>query len=133
MHYFSSRLLQELTSWTATEEEEKEDGPLDVSTMTLLEVEQQLQGRATGHGQKLVLLQVLAGMVESLQHAVLLRKITQVRGKEVRGTDKVSINLFSFIFSVCVLVHGYLLMKPDLIFSKLRSTPQLQEELAWGY
>ncbi|KAK2841758.1 hypothetical protein Q5P01_011958 [Channa striata] len=72
-------LLQELTSWTATAGEEKEDEQqLDVSAMTLLEVEQQLLGRAETQGRRLVLLQVLAVMVESLQHTVLLRKPTQV-------------------------------------------------------
>ncbi|XP_038562281.1 LOW QUALITY PROTEIN: transport and Golgi organization protein 6 homolog [Micropterus salmoides] len=72
-------LLQELTSWAAAEDEEKEDEQeLDVSAMTLLEVEQQLLVRAARRGQRLTLLQVLAVMVESLQHTVLLRKTTQV-------------------------------------------------------
>lgn len=75
-------LLQELTSWAAAEDEEKEDEQeLDVSAMTLLEVEQQLLVRAARRGQRLTLLQVLAVMVESLQHTVLLRKTTQVSGE----------------------------------------------------
>ncbi|XP_041794990.1 transport and Golgi organization protein 6 homolog [Chelmon rostratus] len=72
-------LLQELTSWAAAEDEEKEDEQeLDVSAMTLLEVEQKLLGRAARQGQRLTLLQVVAVMVESLHHTVLLRKSTQV-------------------------------------------------------
>ncbi|KAM7396145.1 hypothetical protein PAMP_019212 [Pampus punctatissimus] len=73
-------LLQELTSWAAAEEEEEEEGgqELDVSAMTLLEVEQQLLGRAARRSQRLALLQVLAVMVECVQHTVLLRKNTQV-------------------------------------------------------
>ncbi|XP_068170043.1 transport and Golgi organization protein 6 homolog isoform X2 [Antennarius striatus] len=72
-------LLQELTSWTAAEDENQEDEEhLDVSAMSLLEVEQQLLGRATTRGQRLALLQVLAVMVESLDHTVLLKKHTQV-------------------------------------------------------
>ncbi|XP_040895132.1 transport and Golgi organization protein 6 homolog [Toxotes jaculatrix] len=72
-------LLQELTSWAAAADEVKKDEQeLDVSAMTLLEVEQQLLGRAAGEGQRLALLQVLAAMVESLPHTVLLRKTTQV-------------------------------------------------------
>lgn len=75
----SSCPLQELTRWTVTADEEEEgEQELDVSAMTLLEVEQQLLGRAARQGQKLVLLQALAIMVESLPHNVLLRKITQV-------------------------------------------------------
>ncbi len=75
-------LMQELTSWAAAEDEEKKDEQeLDMSAMTLLEVEQQLLGRAARQGQKLALLQALAVMVESLQHTVLLRKTTQVSGE----------------------------------------------------
>lgn len=51
-----------------------------MSAMTLLEVEQQLLGRAEKQAQRLALLHVLATMVESLQHAHLLRKTTQVSG-----------------------------------------------------
>lgn len=77
-----SLLLQELTGWAAAEDEEKKnEQELDVSAMTLLEVEQQLLGRAARPGQRLALLQVLAVMVECLQHTVLLRKTTQVSGE----------------------------------------------------
>ncbi|XP_054632065.1 transport and Golgi organization protein 6 homolog isoform X2 [Dunckerocampus dactyliophorus] len=74
-------LLQELTRWTTADaEEEEEDGQqLDISAMTLLEVEQQ-HGRVTRQGHMLALLQVLAVMVESLQHTVLMRKNIQVVG-----------------------------------------------------
>lgn len=71
--------MQELTNWTAAEDEEKEDEEeLDVSAMSLLEVEQQLLAQAARRGQRLALLQVLAVMVETLHHTVLLRKSTQV-------------------------------------------------------
>ncbi|XP_047453418.1 transport and Golgi organization protein 6 homolog [Mugil cephalus] len=72
-------LLQELTSWTtAADDETKEEETRDLSAMTLLEVEQRLQGGAERRGQRLAVLQVLALMVESLQHSQLLRKTTQV-------------------------------------------------------
>ncbi|KAF1387128.1 hypothetical protein PFLUV_G00102050 [Perca fluviatilis] len=72
-------LLEELASWAAAADEEKKDEQeLDVSAMTLLEVEQQLLGPAARQGQRLSLLQVLAMMVESVQHTVLLRKTSQV-------------------------------------------------------
>lgn len=72
-------LLQELTRWAAAEYEEKEDEEeLDVSAMSLLEVEHQMLARAAKRGQRLAVLQVLALMVETLHHSVLLRKITQV-------------------------------------------------------
>ncbi|XP_077372468.1 transport and Golgi organization protein 6 homolog [Festucalex cinctus] len=73
-------LLQELTSWTAVaaEEEEKDGQQLDISSMTLLEVEQQQQARVARQGHTLALLQLLAIMVESLQHTVILRKNIQV-------------------------------------------------------
>lgn len=73
----SLHVLQELTNWAATADEAKEE-ELDVSAMTLLEVEQQLLGRAVRQSQRLVVLQALAVMVDSLQHTVLLRKIPQV-------------------------------------------------------
>ncbi|XP_034541556.1 transport and Golgi organization protein 6 homolog [Notolabrus celidotus] len=77
---FFLELLQELTSWAedAEDEENEDEEELDVSAMTLLEVEQQLLGRAEKRGQRLALLQVLAAMVESVQHSVLLRKNSQV-------------------------------------------------------
>lgn len=73
-------LLQELASWAAEEadDEKKAEQELDMSAMTLLEVEQQLLDPAAKRGQRLALLQVLAVMVESLQHTVLLRKTSQV-------------------------------------------------------
>lgn len=49
-----------------------------MSAMSLLEVEQRLLARAGKRGQRLAALQVLAVMVETLHHSVLLRKITQV-------------------------------------------------------
>ncbi|KAM4618329.1 transport and Golgi organization protein 6 homolog isoform 2-T2 [Polymixia lowei] len=78
---FFLELLQELTSWTTEEEEEEEEEEeqeVDVSAMTLLEVEQHLLGRAAGRGQSLALLQVLAVVCEGLPHTLLLRKTTQV-------------------------------------------------------
>ncbi|XP_032379205.1 transport and Golgi organization protein 6 homolog [Etheostoma spectabile] len=74
-------LLQELASWAAAADEEKKgEQELDVSAMTLLEVEQQLLGPAARQGQRFALLQVLAVMVECVQHTVLLRKTSQVVG-----------------------------------------------------
>ncbi|XP_024138311.1 transport and Golgi organization protein 6 homolog [Oryzias melastigma] len=76
---FFLELLKELTSWTtAGEEEVKDKEEADVSSMTLLEVEQQMLGRAERQAHKLALLQVLAVMVESLQHSQLLRQTAQV-------------------------------------------------------
>lgn len=46
--------------------------------MSLLEVEQQLQAQSAKRQQELAVLQVLAAMVETLHHSVLLRKSTQV-------------------------------------------------------
>ncbi|KAG5273642.1 hypothetical protein AALO_G00153820 [Alosa alosa] len=74
---FFLQLLQELTSWTAEQEEEELEQEVDTSTMTLLELEQHLIGQVTGRGQKLALLQVLAVMCEGLPHTVLLRKPAQ--------------------------------------------------------
>ena len=54
-----------------------------MAAMTLLEVEQQLLGGAERRAQRLVLLQVLAVMVESLQHTELLRRTSQVRNLEL--------------------------------------------------
>lgn len=70
-------LLQELTCWAA-EADAEEQPELDVSTMTLLEVEQRVLTRTERQGQRLALLQVLAVMIECLPHTLLLRKTTQV-------------------------------------------------------
>ncbi|XP_077566034.1 transport and Golgi organization protein 6 homolog [Stigmatopora nigra] len=73
-------LLKELTSWTvvAAEEEEEIGQHLDISAMTLLELELQQQGHIERQSHTLALLQVLAIMLESLQHNVLLRRNIQV-------------------------------------------------------
>lgn len=82
VHEWIFVLLQELTSWaTAGVEEVKDKEEADVSSMTLLEVEQQMLGRAERQAHKLALLQVLAVMVESLQHSQLLRQTAQVRAE----------------------------------------------------
>ncbi|XP_061533383.1 transport and Golgi organization protein 6 homolog [Phycodurus eques] len=93
---FFLALLQELTSWTAVAaEEEEEDGQqLAISAMTLLEVEQQQQSRADRQGHTLALLQVLAIMVESLQHTVILRKNIQVVDFIVALFQRACIGLF---------------------------------------
>ncbi|XP_077452713.1 transport and Golgi organization protein 6 homolog [Stigmatopora argus] len=74
-------LLKELTSWTAVaaaEDEEEIGQHLDISAMTLLELELQQQGHIERQSHTLALLQVLAIMLESLQHNVLLRRNIQV-------------------------------------------------------
>ncbi|XP_039988491.1 transport and Golgi organization protein 6 homolog isoform X2 [Xiphias gladius] len=82
-------LLQELTRWAAEADKVKKDEQeLDVSTMTLLEVEGQLLGQAARQGQRLILLQVLAVMVESLQHTVLLRKTTQFSAEDYSSMSR---------------------------------------------
>ncbi|XP_072242834.1 transport and Golgi organization protein 6 homolog [Leuresthes tenuis] len=76
---FFLELLQELTNWAAAADGETQDEEeVDVSAMTLLEVEQRLLGGAERRAQRLALLQVLAAMVECLQHTQLLRKTSQV-------------------------------------------------------
>lgn len=67
---------------TAEEEDEQE---LDISAMTLLEVEQQILGHTARHSQKLALLQVLAVMCQSLPYTVLLGKTAQVSGKKEKS------------------------------------------------
>lgn len=62
----------------AAEQDEVEQ-EVNTSSMTLLELEQHLLGRAGGHGQRLALLQALAIMCEGLPHTQLLCKPTQVR------------------------------------------------------
>ncbi|XP_029288741.1 LOW QUALITY PROTEIN: transport and Golgi organization protein 6 homolog [Cottoperca gobio] len=71
-------LLQELGCWAAAADEKNNEQELDLSAMTLLEVEQQLLGAAVRRGHRITLLQVLAVMVELMQHNVLLRKTSQV-------------------------------------------------------
>ena len=73
--------LQGLASCAAAVEEEEDEEELGVSAMTLLEVEQQVLGAAARRGHRLALLQVLAMMVECVQHTVLLRKPSQVRAQ----------------------------------------------------
>ncbi|KAI4823320.1 hypothetical protein KUCAC02_011913 [Chaenocephalus aceratus] len=75
---FFLELLQGLASCAAAVEEEEDEEELEVSAMTLLEVEQQVLGAAARRGHRLALLQVLAMMVECVQHTVLLRKPSQV-------------------------------------------------------
>lgn len=75
---FFLELLQGLASCAAAVEEEEDEEELGVSAMTLLEVEQQVLGAAARRGHRLALLQVLAMMVECVQHTVLLRKPSQV-------------------------------------------------------
>ncbi|KAK5894013.1 hypothetical protein CesoFtcFv8_010750 [Champsocephalus esox] len=75
---FFLELLQGLASCAAAVEEEEDEEELVVSAMTLLEVEQQVLGAAARRGHRLALLQVLAMMVECVQHTVLLRKPSQV-------------------------------------------------------
>ncbi|KAM6926735.1 transport and Golgi organization protein 6 homolog isoform 2-T2 [Lycodopsis pacificus] len=72
-------LLQEMAGWSAAADGAEEDEPeLDVSTMTLVEVEQRLLAPSARQDQRLSLLQLLAVMVDCLQHTVLLRKTSQV-------------------------------------------------------
>ncbi|XP_067276494.1 transport and Golgi organization protein 6 homolog isoform X2 [Pseudorasbora parva] len=71
-------LLQDLTAVAAEQDEVEQEA--DTSSMTLLELEQHLLGRAGGHGQRLALLQTLAIMCEGLPHSLLLSKPTQVVG-----------------------------------------------------
>lgn len=68
--------FQDLTAVAAEQEEVVQE--VDTSSMTLLELEQHLLGRVSGHGQRLALLQVLAIMCEGLPYTQLLRKPTQV-------------------------------------------------------
>lgn len=68
--------LQDLTAVAAEQEEVEQE--VDTSSLTLLELEQHLLGRVSGHGQRLALLQTLAIMCEGLPHMQLLCKPTQV-------------------------------------------------------
>ncbi|KAL1256924.1 hypothetical protein QQF64_012469 [Cirrhinus molitorella] len=84
-------LLQDLTS-VAVEREEVEQ-EVDTSSMTLLEIEQHLLGRVSGHGERLALLQVLAIMCEGLPYTQLLRKPTQVVGFIVSMLQRACVSL----------------------------------------
>lgn len=72
-----------MASWEAAADGEREDDPeLDITTMTLVEVEQRLLAPSANQSRKLALLQVLAVMVDCVQHTVLLRKTSQVSGEK---------------------------------------------------
>ncbi|XP_053740804.1 transport and Golgi organization protein 6 homolog isoform X2 [Synchiropus splendidus] len=75
-------LLQELNSVaSAAAAAADEDEPqAELSAMSLLEVEQKTLGGSERLRRRLVLLQVLAVMVETLQHTLLLRRHAQVVG-----------------------------------------------------
>ncbi|KAM8891988.1 transport and Golgi organization protein 6 homolog isoform 2-T2 [Spinachia spinachia] len=76
---FFLELLQEMASWESAAEGEKKDDPkLDISTMTLVDVEQRQPAPSAKQSRRLALLQVLAVMVDCVQHTVLLRKTSQV-------------------------------------------------------
>ncbi|XP_029009112.1 transport and Golgi organization protein 6 homolog isoform X2 [Betta splendens] len=122
---FFLSLLEELTSWTSTTATEEEEQELDVSAMTLLEVEQQLSGRAARRGQRLVLLQTLAAVVESLHHTVLLRKITQVLDFIVSLIQRACIDLGQAIGNP---IEGQTLSMAMGLVATLLSGPQLSAE-----
>ncbi|XP_026873806.2 transport and Golgi organization protein 6 homolog isoform X2 [Electrophorus electricus] len=75
---FFLSLLHALTEWAGEEQETDED--VDAALMTLLELEQRLERRGQGRGQKLALLHTLAVMCAELPHTLLLRKASQVVG-----------------------------------------------------
>ncbi|KAK1785416.1 hypothetical protein P4O66_018248, partial [Electrophorus voltai] len=75
---FFLSLLHALTEWAGEEQETDED--VDAASMTLLELEQRLERRGQGRGQKLALLHTLAVMCAELPHTLLLRKASQVVG-----------------------------------------------------
>ncbi|XP_026143171.1 transport and Golgi organization protein 6 homolog isoform X2 [Carassius auratus] len=84
-------LLQDLTAVAAEREEVEQE--VDTSSMTLLELEQHLLGRVSGHGQRLALLQVLAIMCDGLPYTQLLRKPTQVLGFIVSMLQRACVSL----------------------------------------
>ncbi|XP_073706776.1 transport and Golgi organization protein 6 homolog isoform X2 [Garra rufa] len=84
-------LLQDLTAVAAEPEEVEQE--VDTSSLTLLELEQHLLGRVSGHGQRLALLQVLAIMCEGLPYTQLLRKPTQVVGFIVSMLQRACVSL----------------------------------------
>ncbi|XP_056622852.1 transport and Golgi organization protein 6 homolog isoform X2 [Triplophysa dalaica] len=85
-------LLENLTA-VAAEQEEGFEQEIDTSSMTLLELEQHLLERASGHGQRLALLQTIAIMCEGLPHTLLLRKPTQVVGFIVSMLQRACVGL----------------------------------------
>lgn len=84
-------LLQDLTAVAAEQEDVEQE--VDTSSLTLLELEQHLLGRVSGHGQRLALLQTLAIMCEGLPHTQLLRKPTQVVGFIVSMLHRACVSL----------------------------------------
>ncbi|XP_016320883.1 transport and Golgi organization protein 6 homolog isoform X1 [Sinocyclocheilus anshuiensis] len=84
-------LLQDLAAVAAEREEVEQE--VDTSSMTLLELEQHLLGRVSGHGQRLALLQVLAIICEGLPYTLLLRKPTQVVGFIVSMLQRACVSL----------------------------------------
>lgn len=81
-----SLLLQDLTTWAATADEElRDEEQVDVAAMTLLEAENRLLGGAERRARRLALLQVVAVMIECLQHTQLLRKTSQVSRDEQKS------------------------------------------------
>ncbi|KAM9808169.1 LOW QUALITY PROTEIN: transport and Golgi organization protein 6 homolog [Neosynchiropus ocellatus] len=73
-------LLQELTSVASAAAAGEDEPRVDLSAMSLLEVEQKTLAGSEWLRHRLVLLQVLAVMVETVQHTVLLRRHAQVVG-----------------------------------------------------
>nr|XP_057931280.1 transport and Golgi organization protein 6 homolog [Doryrhamphus excisus]XP_057931281.1 transport and Golgi organization protein 6 homolog [Doryrhamphus excisus]XP_057931282.1 transport and Golgi organization protein 6 homolog [Doryrhamphus excisus] len=125
-------LLQELTRWTTAgaEEEEEDRQQLDISTMTLLEVEQQQQSRVARQGHMLALLQVLAVMVESLPHTVLMRKNIQVVGFIVSLLQRASVGLDQAkVLSIGNPIESQTLTMGMGLLATLLSEPQLPVEV----
>ncbi|KAF4101302.1 transport and Golgi organization protein 6 homolog isoform X2 [Onychostoma macrolepis] len=131
-------LLQDLTAVAAEQEEVEQE--VDTSPMTLLELEQHLLGRVSGHGQRLALLQVLAIMCEGLPYTQLLRKPTQVVGFIVsmlqracvsleRGTDSPveSQTLSMGMGLVATLLSGAAELTADDYLSMGELLPQLEQ------
>ncbi|KAM4734582.1 transport and Golgi organization protein 6 homolog isoform 2-T2 [Anableps anableps] len=123
-------LLQELTSWAAAlDEEMKDEEKVDVAAMTLLEVEQQLLGGAERQAEKLALLQVLAVMVECLEHEQLLRKTSQVVDFMVSLLQRACVGLGgASAASVGTPVESQTLSMGMGLVATLLSAPQLSTE-----
>nr|XP_061825761.1 transport and Golgi organization protein 6 homolog [Nerophis lumbriciformis] len=123
-------LLQELTRWTTvgTEEEEEDGQQLNISAMTLLEVEQ--QGCVARQAYTLALLQVLAIMVETLQHTVLLKKNIQVVGFIVSLLERACIGLDqTSCLSIGNPIESQTLTMGMGLVATLLSEPQLSVEV----